>query len=125
MFLKDPCSPTFCGGDRCCNPTANCRGVNHKAECSCPTGTEGEPRTGGVCRAVQNKGSSGLTTGNRGTNGGCRTCGSGGGTGRFEEAECYKLSDCAFDRQCQGIPGRCVDPCTNNVETGKAVTRVW
>ena len=21
-------------------------------------------------------------------------------------------------RQCQGTPGRCVDPCTNNVETG-------
>ena len=23
-----------------------------------------------------------------------------------------------FYRQCQGTPGRCVDPCTNNVETG-------
>ena len=33
-------------------------------------------------------------------------------------AECYKLSDCPFDKQCQGSPGRCVDPCTNNIETG-------
>ena len=32
-----------------CSPTANCRGVQHKAECSCPPGTAGEPRTGGVC----------------------------------------------------------------------------
>ena len=100
--LADPCSPTFCGGKRCCNPTADCRAVDHKAECSCPPGTEGEPRTGGVCRAVRN---TGATTQHRDTT-------------RFDEAECYKLSDCAFDRQCQGIPGRCVDPCTNNVETG-------
>jgi len=45
----DPCGPTFCGGGPCCNPTANCRGVQHKAECSCPAGTVGEPRTGGTC----------------------------------------------------------------------------
>merc|ERR1712106_85439 len=45
----DPCGPTFCGGGPCCNPTANCRPVDHKAECSCPPGTQGEPRTGGSC----------------------------------------------------------------------------
>lgn len=104
----DPCSPTFCGGDRCCNPTANCRAVDHKAECSCPPGTEGDPRTGGRCRAVRRP--IGSSSSNRGSN---------GVGNRFEEAECYKLSDCAFDKQCQGIPGRCVDPCTNNVETGR------
>ena len=48
----DPCGPTFCGGSPCCNPTANCRAVDHLAECSCPPGTEGEPRAdrGGTCR---------------------------------------------------------------------------
>ena len=34
------------------------------------------------------------------------------------EAECYRLEDCPFDKQCQGSPGKCIDPCTNNVETG-------
>ena len=38
---------------------------------------------------------------------------------RFAEWECYKLSDCDFDKQCQGTPGRCIDPCTNNVDTGR------
>ena len=38
---------------------------------------------------------------------------------RFVEWECYKLSDCDFDKQCQGTPGRCIDPCTNNVDTGR------
>ena len=38
---------------------------------------------------------------------------------RFEEWECYKLSDCDFDKQCQGTPGRCIDPCTNDVDTGQ------
>ena len=37
---------------------------------------------------------------------------------RFDEWECYKLSDCDFDKQCQGTPGRCIDPCTNDVNTG-------
>jgi len=48
----DPCGPTFCGGGPCCNPTADCRAVSHLAECSCPPGTEGEPRAdrGGTCR---------------------------------------------------------------------------
>jgi len=48
----DPCGPTFCGGGPCCNPTAQCRAVQHLAECSCPLGTEGEPRAGrgGTCR---------------------------------------------------------------------------
>ena len=32
--------------------------------------------------------------------------------------QCYRLSDCPFDRQCQGTPGRCVDPCTNDIQTG-------
>ena len=41
---------------------------------------------------------------------------------RFDEWECYKLSDCDFDKQCQGTPGRCIDPCTNNVNTGDIVT---
>merc|ERR1712115_273131 len=51
---KDPCSPTFCGGSPCCNPTADCRGVQHLAECSCPPGTEGEPRAGlgGTCTRI-------------------------------------------------------------------------
>ena len=38
---------------------------------------------------------------------------------RFDEWECYKLSDCDFDKQCQGTPGRCIDPCTNDVDTGQ------
>ena len=38
---------------------------------------------------------------------------------RFDEWECYKLSDCDFDKQCQGTPGRCIDPCTNDVNTGE------
>ena len=41
---------------------------------------------------------------------------------RFDEWECYKLSDCDFDKQCQGTPGRCIDPCTNDVNTGDIVT---
>jgi len=45
----DPCGPTFCGGSPCCNPSARCRGVNHKAECSCPQGMEGDARLGGRC----------------------------------------------------------------------------
>merc|ERR1712013_602667 len=69
----DPCSPTFCGGGRCCNPTANCRGVDHKAECSCPPGTEGDPRVGGRCRRSPGRGSSSTQ--------GCSTCRSGGGSG--------------------------------------------
>ena len=36
---------------------------------------------------------------------------------RFDDWECYKLADCDFDKQCQGTPGRCIDPCTNNVDT--------
>ena len=40
---------------------------------------------------------------------------------RFDEWECYKLSDCDFDKQCQGTPGRCIDPCTNDVNTGDEV----
>jgi len=103
----DPCSPTFCGGGPCCNPTANCRPVDHKAECSCPAGTEGEPRTGGRC--VRSNKSVTSPSEHRGV----------GGLSDLGEAECYKLSDCAFDRQCQGIPGRCIDPCSNDVETGR------
>ena len=38
---------------------------------------------------------------------------------RFEEWECYKLSDCDFDKQCQGTPGRCIDPVS--VEVVKVV----
>jgi len=56
---KDPCGPTFCDGEPCCNPTANCRGVQHKAECSCPPGTQGEPRTnnrGETCRRTSHLG---------------------------------------------------------------------
>jgi len=45
----DPCGPTFCGGSPCCSPTALCRGVSHKAECSCPGGMEGDARLGGRC----------------------------------------------------------------------------
>jgi len=40
----DPCGPTFCGGGPCCAANANCRGVDHKAECSCPSGYEGDAR---------------------------------------------------------------------------------
>ncbi|XP_023336883.1 neurogenic locus notch homolog protein 1 [Eurytemora carolleeae] len=40
----DPCGPTFCGGNPCCASNANCRGVDHKAECSCPPGMEGDAR---------------------------------------------------------------------------------
>ena len=35
---QDPCGPTFCGGNPCCAQSAQCRGVDHKAECSCPPG---------------------------------------------------------------------------------------
>ena len=45
----DPCGPTFCGGSPCCSPSARCRGVKHKAECSCPVGMEGDARLGGQC----------------------------------------------------------------------------
>eukprot|EP00088_Acartia_fossae_P018349 TRINITY_DN2059_c0_g2_i1.p1 TRINITY_DN2059_c0_g2~~TRINITY_DN2059_c0_g2_i1.p1 ORF type:complete len:378 (-),score=19.28 TRINITY_DN2059_c0_g2_i1:59-1192(-) len=40
----DPCGPDFCGGQPCCAPNALCRGVEHKAECSCPSGYEGDAR---------------------------------------------------------------------------------
>ena len=38
------------------------------------------------------------------------------------EAECYRLEDCPFDKQCQGSPGKCIDPCTHNVETGQDIS---
>jgi len=50
----DPCGPTFCGGGPCCVSNAICRGKDHKAECSCPPGTEGDARLGGSCRPSSN-----------------------------------------------------------------------
>jgi len=106
-YFTDPCGPTFCGGGPCCNPTANCRGVDHKAECSCPSGTEGEPRTGGTCRASSSRGSStGLTGGNRE---GCSTCRSGGGSSSGSMCDpnpCGQGADCnvGSDRSGQARP---------------------
>merc|ERR1712106_1110324 len=68
----DPCGPTFCGGSPCCSSTARCRGVSHKAECSCPQGMEGDARLGGRCYAA-NRGAGGISSGNR--------VGGGGGLG--------------------------------------------
>jgi hypothetical protein len=63
----DVCSDTFCGGSPCCASNAVCRGVDHLAECSCPPGTEGDPRFGcQPCRGAScNRGVSG--GGSRGT----------------------------------------------------------
>merc|ERR1711936_1176961 len=122
LYLTSPaaaqsaCSPSPCGLG------ALCEVVRGNAICSCPRGFTGDPFI--RCDPFRNSGFG---------SGGCRTCQSGGSGpirggsssssvssgSRFDEWECYKLSDCDFDKQCQGTPGRCVDPCTNNVDTGR------
>merc|ERR1712088_574813 len=98
----DPCGPTFCGGSPCCNPTANCRAVDHLAECSCPPGTEGEPRAdrGGTCRRSANT-RPGRSIGSRGVGGGNR----GGSSGNL-----CQPNPCGQDAQCNVGTDRRGDP---------------
>jgi len=132
----DPCGPTFCGGGPCCSPSAQCRGVAHKAECSCPPGTEGEPRLGGECRPGRG-GSGSLTRGGGSStrslcdpnpcgqdaqcepgtdnNGGPRpicTCPRGyrgNALVRCRRGECFSDSECPGHRAC--FDYICKDPC--------------
>merc|ERR1711963_1241990 len=100
----DPCGPTFCGGPPCCNPTANCRAVDHLAECSCPRGTEGEPRAGrgGTCRRSSNTRPS-QSIGSRGV----------GGRGSLSASSSGNLcqpNPCGQDAQCNVGTDRRGDP---------------
>ena len=67
--LLDPCGPDFCGGQPCCASNAQCRGVEHKAECSCPPGYDGDARF--ECRPSSNRGGGGgFTRGGGGSSSG-------------------------------------------------------
>jgi len=134
----DPCSPTFCGGGPCCSPSATCRGVDHKAECSCPPGYEGEPRLGGECRPCRgsscNRGATGSTGGSSGSLCDPNPCGldaicnpgsdntgrarpvctcpkgySGNALVSCRRGECFSDSECPRHLAC--FDYKCSDPC--------------
>merc|ERR1712115_308486 len=120
---QSPCSPNPCG------PGADCQAQGTRnAICYCPSGTTGDPYTG----CYPDRGSGSSSGSHFGSSGGFGSSTSGfsssssvsqgshfGSSSFGSDPPCNKLSDCQFDRQCQGTPGRCVDPCTNNVETGR------
>jgi len=121
VTAQSPCSPSPCGLGAQCEVQSGSNAI-----CSCPRGYTGDPfircdpfssssSSSGGCRSCQSSAVNPIRGGGGG-NGGFGGSGSGS---RFDEWECYKLSDCDFDKQCQGTPGRCIDPCTNNVDTGR------